>query len=54
MPSQSSAVCPSPLAYNAFGTAFTIPLSPLCTLAIDVRPYVESLGAVGAGIVIFR
>ncbi|WCE92695.1 hypothetical protein [Acidithiobacillus ferriphilus] len=54
MPSQSSAVCPSPLAYNAFGTAFTIPLSPLCTLATDVRPYVESLGAVGAGIVIFR
>ncbi|MHB8116716.1 MAG: hypothetical protein ACYDDX_10265 [Acidithiobacillus ferrivorans] len=54
MPSQSSAVCPSPLSYNAFGTAFTIPLSPLCTLATDVRPYVESLGAVGAGIVIFR
>ena len=54
MPSQSSAVCPSPLSYNAFGTAFTIPISPLCTLATDVRPYVESLGAVGAGIVIFR
>ncbi|MBU2856985.1 hypothetical protein HF289_08890 [Acidithiobacillus ferrooxidans] len=54
MPSQSNPVCPSPLSYNAFGTAFTIPLSPLCTLATDVRPYVESLGAVGAGIVIFR
>ena len=54
MPSQSSAVCPSPLTYNAFGTAFNIPISPLCTLATDVRPYVESLGAVGAGIVIFR
>ena len=54
MPSQSSAVCPPPLTYNAFGTAFTIPISPLCTLATDVRPYVESLGAVGAGIVIFR
>lgn len=54
MPSQSTAVCPDPLSYNAFGTAFTIPLSPLCTLATDVRPYVESLGAVGAGIVIFR
>ena len=54
MPSQSTAVCPDPLTYNAFGTAFSIPLSPLCSLATDVRPYVESLGAVGAGIVIFR
>ena len=54
MPSQSSAVCPPPITYNAFGTAFNIPISPLCTLATDVRPYVESLGAVGAGIVIFR
>ncbi|MBU2808030.1 hypothetical protein HF285_07050, partial [Acidithiobacillus ferrooxidans F221] len=54
MPSQSNAVCPPPLSYNAFGTAFSIPLSPLCTLATDVRPYVESLGAVGAGLVIFR
>jgi hypothetical protein len=54
MPSQSAAVCPPPLSYTAFGTNFTIPLSPLCTLATDCRPYVESLGAVGAGIVIFR
>lgn len=54
VPAQSVAVCPSPLSYSAFGTAFTIPLSPLCTLATDVRPYVESLGAVGAGLVIFR
>ncbi len=54
MPSQSNAVCPSPLSFNAFSNTFTIPLSPLCTLATDVRPYVESLGAVGAGIVIFR
>ncbi len=54
MPSQSSAVCPSPLSYTAFGTSFTISLSPLCTLATDVRPYVEALGAVGAGLVIFR
>ncbi|MGR2928325.1 virulence factor TspB C-terminal domain-related protein [Acidithiobacillus ferriphilus] len=54
MPAQSSAICPPPLTYTAFGTQFTIPLSPLCTLATDCRPYVESLGAVGAGIVIFR
>ena len=54
MPSQSNAVCPSPLSFNAFSNTFTIPLTPLCTLATDVRPYVESLGAVGAGIVIFR
>ncbi|WP_158025140.1 virulence factor TspB C-terminal domain-related protein [Acidithiobacillus albertensis] len=54
MPTQSFSVCPDPLSYTAFGTAFTIPLTPLCTLATDVRPYVESLGAVGAGIVIFR
>lgn len=54
MPSQSSAVCPSPLTYSVFSTDFTIPLTPLCTLATDVRPYVESLGAVGAGIIIFK
>ncbi len=54
VPSQSSATCPSPLSYSAFVSSFTIPLSPLCTLATDVRPYVESLGAVGAGLVIFR
>ena len=54
VPAQSSAVCPPPLTYTAFGTQFTIPLSPLCTLATDCRPYVESLGAVGAGLVIFR
>jgi hypothetical protein len=54
MPSQSSAVCPPPLTYTAFGIQFSIPLAPLCTLATDCRPYVESLGAVGAGIVIFR
>ncbi len=54
MPSQSNAVCPSPLSFNALSNTFTIPLTPLCTLATDVRPYVESLGAVGAGIVIFR
>lgn len=54
VPAQSSAVCPPPITYNAFGTSFNITLSPLCTLATDVRPYVESLGAVGAGLVIFR
>jgi hypothetical protein len=54
MPSQSNAVCPAPLSYTALGNTFTIPLTPLCNLATDARPYLESLGAVGAGIVIFR
>ena len=54
MPSQSSAVCPAPLSYSALGSSFTIPLTPLCNLATDARPYLESLGAVGAGIVIFH
>lgn len=54
MPSQSDAVCPDPLSFSALSNNFTIPLTPLCTLASDVQPYVESLGAVGAGIVIFR
>ena len=54
MPSQSNAVCPAPLSYSALGSNFTIPLTPLCNLATDARPYLESLGAVGAGIVIFR
>ena len=54
LPSQSNATCPQPLSYTAFGTTFNIPLTPLCSLATNVKPYVESLGAVGAGIVIFR
>jgi hypothetical protein len=54
MPSQSNAVCPSPLSYTALGNNFTIPLTPLCNLATNARPYLESLGAVGAGIVIFH
>ncbi|MBU2805225.1 hypothetical protein HF283_20700 [Acidithiobacillus ferrooxidans] len=54
MPSQSNAVCPAPLSYTALGNNFTIPLTPLCNLATDARPYLESLGAVGAGIVIFH
>ena len=54
MPSQSSAVCPDPLSFTALSNNFTIPLTPLCNLATDVNPYVESLGAVGAGIIIFR
>ncbi|MHB1881329.1 MAG: virulence factor TspB C-terminal domain-related protein [Acidithiobacillus sp.] len=54
LPSQSNATCPQPISYTAFGTTFNIPLTPLCSLATNVRPYVESLGAVGAGIVIFR
>ncbi len=54
LPSQSNATCPNPLSYTAFGTTFSIPLTPLCSLATNVRPYIESLGAVGAGIVIFR
>ncbi|WP_216360878.1 virulence factor TspB C-terminal domain-related protein, partial [Acidithiobacillus marinus] len=54
MPSQSDAVCPDPLSFTALSNNFTIPLTPLCSLASDVKPYVESLGAVGAGIIIFR
>ena len=54
LPSQSNATCPQPISYTAFGTTFNIPLTPLCSLATNVKPYVESLGAVGAGIVIFR
>lgn len=54
MPSQSDAVCPDPLSFTALSNNFTIPLTPLCNLATDVNPYVESLGAVGAGIIIFR
>ena len=54
LPSQSNATCPQPISYTAFGTTFNIPLTPLCSLATNVRPYIESLGAVGAGIVIFR
>ncbi len=54
LPSQSSAVCPQPLTFTAFSNSFNIPLDPLCTLATDVRPYLEALGAVGAGVVIFR
>ena len=54
MPNQSSAVCPSPLSYSAFGQTFNISVQPLCTLATNARPYVEALGAVGAGILIFH
>ena len=54
LPSQSAATCPDPLSYSALGSSFTIPLTPLCNLATDARPYLESLGAVGAGIVIFH
>ena len=54
LPSQSNATCPQPISYTAFGATFNIPLTPLCSLATNVKPYVESLGAVGAGIVIFR
>ncbi len=54
LPSQSSAVCPQPLTFTAFSNSFNIPLDPLCTLSTDVRPYLEALGAVGAGVVIFR
>lgn len=54
LPSQSSAVCPQPLTFTVFSNSFNIPLVPLCTLSTDVRPYLEALGAVGAGVVIFR
>lgn len=54
IPAQSASVCPDPLSFTAFSQSFTIPLTPLCNLATDVNPYVESLGAVGAGIIIFR
>jgi hypothetical protein len=54
VPNQSTAVCPSPLSYSAFGQTFNISVQPLCTLATNARPYVEALGAVGAGIVIFH
>ena len=54
MPNQSTAVCPTPLSYSAFGQTFNISVQPLCTLATNARPYVEALGAVGAGIVIFH
>ncbi|MDR7926535.1 hypothetical protein RIE95_05950, partial [Acidithiobacillus thiooxidans] len=42
MPSQSDAVCPDPLSFTALSNNFTIPLTPLCNLASDVNPYVES------------
>lgn len=54
LPSQSVASCPQPLTFTVFSNSFNIPLTPLCTLAVDVRPYLEALGAVGAGVVIFR
>ncbi len=54
IPEQSVATCPKPLSISALSTTFYIPVTPLCNLATDVKPYVESLGAVGAGVVIFR
>jgi hypothetical protein len=54
IPEQSVATCPKPLSISALSTTFYIPVTPLCNLASDVKPYVESLGAVGAGVVIFR
>lgn len=54
VPSQSDAKCPANISYTAFNQSFSIDLSPLCQLATNAQPYVEALGAVGAGIVIFR
>ncbi|MDD3761202.1 MAG: hypothetical protein PHO57_10290 [Acidithiobacillus sp.] len=52
--SHNPGTCPPPLSISALSQTFTVPLKPFCNLATYAHPYVESLGAVGASIVIFR
>lgn len=53
-PSVTPGVCPPPLTFSVLSQTYTIPLTPLCSLASDAQPFVESLGGVGAAIVILK
>ena len=52
--SGAGGTCPAPWTYSAFGVSFSIPLTGLCDLAGEIRPFFLGLNGLGAALFILR
>jgi len=54
VPFASNAACPSPIAFNALGTDYSISYQPACDLMSTMRPLFLAMGAFAAAYVFFQ
>lgn len=54
VPFASNAVCPQPIAFNAFGNDYNVSYQPMCDLMGTMRPLFLAMGAFAAAYVFFQ